>query len=150
MGTTLKATEFVYLCEEMALRSLADDVPRPQRRVMWTILQLHYGDPAFHFELQPRPGHGRVELGLHFEGPAEENDRRAAVLAGDAARLMAELGEGWELEEWTASWRRLHRTFSFTALTHDLAAEVAPELAKALTVLHPYAAGRMAALAPAG
>ena len=63
---------------------------------------------------------------------------------------MAELGEGWELEEWTASWRRLHRTFSFTALTRDLAAEVAPELAKALTVLHPYAAGRMASLAPAG
>ena len=138
---TLKAREFVFFCEDLALASLPATVPKPERRVMWTILQLHYGDPRVHFELQPQVARGVIELGLHFEGPAEWNDRWAALVAERATEISAALGDGWELEEWTASWRRLHRTWPFTALTEDLGREVAGQLATALEVLYPMLDG---------
>jgi hypothetical protein len=106
---------------------------------MWTILQLYYGHPAAHFELQPHVGRSVVELGLHFEGPAEFNEACAARIGASAGPVMAALGEGWELEEWTASWRRLHRTFQFSSLTTELGREVAGQLANALHVLEPFA-----------
>ena len=133
----MQAREFLFFTEELAMKSLPAGFPQPERRVMWTILQLHYGDPNVHFELQPMPSRQRVELGLHFEGAVDANDRWAACLAGRAPELMAALGDGWELEEWTSSWRRLHRTFSFERLTRDLGHEVAEELVKALHVLVP-------------
>jgi hypothetical protein len=134
---TLKAREFVFFCEDLALASLPATVPKPERRVMWTILQLHYGDPRVHFELQPQVARGVVELGLHFEGPVELNDRWAALVAERATEIAAALGDGWELEEWTASWRRLHRTWPFATLTAELGREVASQLATAIEVLYP-------------
>lgn len=134
---TLKAREFLFFCEDLALRDLPATFPRPERRVMWTVLQLFYGAPWVHFELQPQVGRGVVELGLHFEGSAEANEAAAALLARDTDAIAAELGPGWELEEWTASWRRLHRTFSFHALRADLGRDVADQLRQALVTLQP-------------
>ncbi|GIW13678.1 MAG: hypothetical protein KatS3mg062_1117 [Tepidiforma sp.] len=134
----LKAREFLFLTEELAMRALPPGIPQPSRRVMWTILQLSWGEPAFHVELQPQPARGIVELGLHFEGAPEANDARAALVAAHAAPLMAALGPAWELEAWTASWRRLHRTFPFETLTRQLAETVASELSRVLPVLYPF------------
>lgn len=134
----LKAREFLFLTEELALRRLPPAVPAPNRRVMWTILQLSWGAPQFHIELQPQPVRSLVELGLHFEGPPEANDARAALVAAHAAPLMAALGPAWELEHWTPSWRRLHRTFSFERLTRALAEDVAAEMARAMPLLYPF------------
>ena len=134
----MKAREFLFFAEDHAMALLPVGFARPERRVMWTILQLHYGDPAVHFELQPQPSRQLIELGLHFEGPVEANDVGAARIAAHAPSLRAALGEAWELEEWTASWRRLHRTWRFTRLTRDLAQEVGAELANAIITLHPH------------
>src|SRR5258708_15911635 len=102
---------------------------------MWTILQLHFGNPAVHFELQPQPSRGRVELGLHFEGRPEANDAAAAFVAQRAPELIPRLGPRWELEAWTASWRRLHRTFPFEVLDARRAPDGRRELTEALTLL---------------
>ncbi len=134
---TLQAREFVFFCEDQLMAALPDGFPQPQRRVMWTILQLFYGDPAFHFELQPAMGRSQVELGLHFEGIAEENDRRAEKIANQAVPLMAALGPGWELEAWTPSWRRLHRVFHFTRFDLAFAREVAAQFATLVVALQP-------------
>jgi hypothetical protein len=133
----VKAREFLFYCEERAMASLPADFPRPERKVMWTILQLHFGQPNIHFELQPQPSRSMVELGLHFEAPVEVNDYWAGVIAARAGELLPALGEAWELEAWTPSWRRLHRTFRFEALSRALADEVADEMAKAIQVLGP-------------
>jgi hypothetical protein len=146
---TLKSREFLFFCEDLALAALPEDFPRPERRVMWTILQMHYGNPHVHFELQPHVGRGMVELGLHFEGPVEANDAWAALIASRAGELMAALGADWELEEWTASWRRLHRTWHFERLTSALGRDVAEALSTALQVLQPIVAEGMLIL-PAG
>jgi hypothetical protein len=136
----LKAREFLFYTEDLALAALGDGGPRPERKVMWTILQFHWGQPAAHIELQPQVSRRVVELGLHFEGPAEWNEALACRVAAHAPELMAALGEGWELEEWTASWRRLHRTYPFEDhLTTALGREVAGGLATALRVLRPFA-----------
>jgi hypothetical protein len=135
---TMQVREFLFFAEEMAMRALPPAVPAPERKVMWTILQLHYGDPNVHFELQPSPGRRQIELGLHFEGTPEANDAWAAALALRAPEFMAALGDEWELEEWTASWRRIHRVFRFERLNSELGHVVADELVKALTVLGPF------------
>ena len=135
----MQAREFLFYVEDLALAALPPEVPRPQRRVMWTILQLSFDNPAAHFELQPQPTRSLIELGLHFEGTPEQNEAWAARLAERAGDLQAALGPEWELEEWTASWRRLHRTFRFEHLTGELGRVVAAEMAKAVTLLWPYA-----------
>jgi hypothetical protein len=56
------------------LAALQESVPRPQRRVMWTILQFYWDTPAAHFELQPQPSRSLIEVGLHFESYAEQNE----------------------------------------------------------------------------
>jgi hypothetical protein len=133
----MKATEFVAFCEELALANLPRELPRPERKVMWTILQLYYGSPEVHFEVQPHVGRGIIELGLHFEGQPEANEAWAGLVAARAHELSAALGPAWELEEWTASWRRLHRTWRFEQLTGELGREVAGQLRTALAVLQP-------------
>lgn len=145
----MKAREFLFYTEDLAYAALPDGVPRPERRVMWTILQFHWGQPAAHIELQPQLSRRVVELGLHFEGPAEWNDALAGRVAAHAPELMAALGEGWELEEWTASWRRLHRTYPVEDhLTTALGREVADGLARALRVLRPFALAEAPPAAP--
>jgi hypothetical protein len=134
---TLKAREFLFLCEDIALAGLPADFPAPQRKLMWTILQFSYGDAAVHFELQPQVSRGVVELGLHFEGPAEVNEARALAVAERTPEIAPVLGEGWEMEEWTASWRRLHRSFPFTRLTAALAREVGEQACTLLRSLQP-------------
>jgi hypothetical protein len=134
---TLKAREFLFATEDRAMAHLGSIVPQPERKVMWTILQLHYGDPNVHFEIQPQVSRGQVELGLHFEGLPEKNEEWAQRIADLAAPIAGTLGPEWELEEWTASWRRLHRVFPFSKLTSTLASEVAEQYALLITTLHP-------------
>jgi hypothetical protein len=134
---TLQAREFVFFCEDQVMAALPVGFPRPQRRVMWTILQLFYGDPTVHFELQPMVGRGQLELGLHFEGALEANEAGAAKVSERAIEIMAALGPDWELEVWTASWRRLHRVFHFTRLDVTLAREVAAQMLQLMLALQP-------------
>jgi hypothetical protein len=135
----LKAREFLFYTEDLALAALPDDYPLPERRVMWMILQFFWRNPAIHFELHPQPSRRRIELGLHFEGSLEQNEAWAARIADHACEVMAAMGPEWELEEWTASWRRLHRTYAFEELSAALGREVAAEMARAMQILLPYA-----------
>lgn len=140
----LKAREFLFYTEDLALAGLPGDFPRPERRVMWTILQLSFGDPDIHFELQPQVARGNVELGLHFESDADTNEAWASIVADQVVPILEALGDEWELEEWTPSWRRLHRVFPFTRLTASLGREVAEQLTAALVTLQPVLAGAQA------
>ena len=143
----MNTREWVFYTEDQCLAALPEVIERPQRRVMWTILQFYWDDPAVHFELQPSPGRGQVEVGLHFECTPEQNEALAARVARHACELQAVLGPEWELEEWTASWRRLHRVYHSPELNGQLARDIAAEWCRAMTLLWPFA--RLSAGEPA-
>lgn len=144
----LKAREWLFYTEDLAFAALQESVPRPQRRVMWTILQFYWDTPAAHFELQPQPSRSLIEVGLHFESHAEQNEIWAARVAAHAAEIHSVLGDAWELEVWTASWRRLHRVYHFEHLTGALGREVAAEWARAISLLWPFAHATLESPAP--
>jgi len=144
----MQAREWLFYTEDLALAALPEAVPRFQRRVMWTILQFYFENPAIHFELQPQPSRGQIEVGLHFEASAEQNEAWAARVQRHACELQAALGPEWELEEWTASWRRLHRVYRFEQLTGQLGRDVAQEWARFITLTWPFALPNEPAPAP--
>src|SRR2546430_16462542 len=37
------------------------------------LMKVHFGEPAFHYEAWHHTGAGRLEVGLHFEASASEN-----------------------------------------------------------------------------
>lgn len=135
----MQAREWLFYTEDLALAALHESVQRPQRRVMWTILQFYWDNPHCHFELQPQPSRGLVEVGLHFEGSLEQNEAWAARLARHGPEVQAAMGEPWELEEWTSTWRRYHRVYRFEHLTGQLGRDVAAEWSKLITLLWPFA-----------
>ena len=135
----MQAREWLFYTEDLCLAALPEAIERPQRRVMWTILQFYWENPAVHFELQPQPSRRLIEVGLHFESTPEVNEALAARVARHSCELQAVLGPDWELEEWTASWRRLHRTYRFEHLSGQLGRDVAAEWARAITLLWPFA-----------
>jgi hypothetical protein len=51
--------------------------------------------------------------------------------------IQGRLGTHVELEEWTASWARIHQTIPYDPLTDALADEVASRFAEMITVLQP-------------
>ena len=144
----MQAREWLFYAEDLALAALPEAIVRPQRRVMWTILQFYWDNPAAHFELQPQPSRSLIEVGLHFEGKPEQNEAWAARVAAHTGEIQSVLSGAWELEEWTASWRRIHRVYRFEHLTGQLGREVAAEWAKAITLLWPFAQTGAAVAAP--
>ena len=58
-------------------------------------------------------------------------------LAAHADELRAALGPAYELEDWTASWCRLHRTLPLRRLDETLADEVGASLAALIVAAEP-------------
>ena len=82
-------------------------------------------------------GSDLIEIGLHFEGSKEFSYRWAELLAARMPEVQSKLGSRVELEEWTASWTRVHQTLDYGPLNADLAAEIAGQLSRTIIVLQP-------------
>lgn len=107
-------------------------------RLRWGILQLFFEDPNVHYEVWVQKGKRRIELGLHFECERDESYRWAEALASRAGEIQSQLGPEAELEEWTASWTRLHEVRTFEKdLSEELAREIAARLGRYVEVLEP-------------
>lgn len=117
-------------------------------RLRWSTLQVYFEKPNVHYEVWVQKSAGRIELGLHFEAEREESYRWAEALAPRAIEIQAQLGPTVELEEWTASWTRLHETISLEGkLSEELAHEVAERLVRFIEVLEPILAEERALVA---
>ena len=132
--------EFLLRVRELAEAQLPADAPRLQERLRPSLIQLYRDDPRLHYEVWIQRKTGRIEVGLHFEGERETNYRWAEALGRHALELRARLGHGVELEEWTRSWTRLHRTLPLRKLDDELAQEVAEDLARLIQVMEPILA----------
>src|SRR5579885_315381 len=114
---------------QLVLSRLEAETPSALRpwhaRQRHAMLQIHYGNPRVHYELWLQGRSGRAEIGLHFEDEPERNQFWCALFADRVLELLEALGPAVELEEWTASWARLHLTVPLRPLDEAFAAELA-------------------------
>jgi hypothetical protein len=94
-------------------KALKKELPAPWKdftsRRQGRLMKVHFGEPAFHYEAWHHTGAGRLEVGLHFEASAAENQAafdffRARIVAVKAGLPRA------ELEPWDRGWSRLYET----------------------------------------
>ncbi len=134
----MRVAEFMGLLHERLLALLPDSLRggiQPRIRSSW--FQAHYHSPKVHYEVWLTRKTGRIEIGLHFEGPREFSYRWLQLMAEHAPQIMDGLGPDFEFEEWTPSWTRIHQTVPYDPPSEPLADEVARRLARVVTVLQP-------------
>ena len=129
--------DFMALVLEQAREFLPQELRGFTARIRFVWLQLHYHTPSVHYEVWLTRKTGRIEIGLHFEGPRDFSYRWAQVLAPYMPEIQGRLGPQVELEEWTSSWARIHQTIPYDPLSEPLAQEVARRLADIIAVLQP-------------
>jgi hypothetical protein len=83
------------------------------------LMKLHFGEPSFHFEAWHHTGPGRLEVGLHFEGSAAENQAAFDFFRGRMVEVKASLPRA-ELEPWDRGWSRLYETLPAARLDDDV------------------------------
>lgn len=137
MAGSMRPREFLEAVQDRAMPALPGDPRGLRGKVAYGTLQVHYGNPRVHYEVWLVRKTGRIEVGLHFEGEAEENARAAAALAPHVHEIRAIAGDDVELEQWTPSWTRLHVTLPLGPLTDALCAETATRLATLITATLP-------------
>jgi len=134
----MRVGDFLTLVNEQAMSLLPDGLRAgATSRISSSWLWVHYHHPKVHHEVWLARKTGRIEIGLHFEGPRDFSYRWAEVMAPHMAEIQARLGPQMELEEWTASWARVHQTLPYDPLSEPLAEEVAARFAEMIAVLQP-------------
>jgi hypothetical protein len=142
----MQAQEFLASVRDQTLTLLPDSMRGAHARVHYGMLQLHYGEPRAHYEVWLVRKTGRIEIGLHFEAERELSHAWAEALAERSLELRDTLGPEADLEEWTASWMRLHLTLPLEALDVALCREVSGRLADLIRTTAEY----VAAIVPRG
>ena len=137
-GKRLKTREFLVEVVEL----LRMQLPAPLRGVtvlgpVGSLIKVHYGNPKVHYEVWVRRRHGRIEVGLHFEGEAHLNRRYLAELRGRYAQTVASLGPEVQPEEWVRSWTRVHQAIPFSDLDEDALMVVSGRLSQMIARLEP-------------
>jgi hypothetical protein len=100
------------------------------------LIKFDYGHPETHYEAWHHGGIGRLEVGLHFEGPSELNAEAHAAFRGRLVEVKACLPRA-ELEPWDKGWVRLYETVPARDLTDQLLPVAAERLAAYMTTLQP-------------
>ena len=122
---SLRIRDFLALTHDGMVARLGDTLDGFQWRQRFGFLQYFRGSPAVHYEIWVQRKTARLEIGLHFEGERDANYAAAEALAIRAPDIQARIGPDYELEEWTAQWTRLHRSFAAPSLTPQLADDAA-------------------------
>ncbi len=73
------------------------------------LMKLYFAEPAFHYEAWHHSGAGRLEVGLHFESSAAENEAAFEFFRSRIVEVKAGLPRA-ELEPWDRGWSRLYET----------------------------------------
>ncbi len=133
----MRVKDFMALVQDRTLALLPEGLRDCTARIRFVWFQVHYHTPKVHYEVWLTRKTGRIEIGLHFEGPREFSYRWAELIAPHMPEIQARLGPSMELEEWTSSWARLHQTLPYDPLNEALADEVSRRLAEMITVLQP-------------
>jgi hypothetical protein len=100
------------------------------------LVKLHYGHPEIHYEVWHHTGDGRLEIGLHFEGSAEANQRAFEYFRERMVEVKARLPRA-ELEPWDRGWSRLYETLPAPQLDEVVLSNAVERLTAYITTLQP-------------
>lgn len=100
------------------------------------LVKVHYGHPELHYEAWHHTGAGRLEIGLHFEGPADQNRAAFDFFRPRMVEIKAQLPRA-ELEPWDRGWSRLYETLPAPELDDFVLAAAVERLAAYITTLQP-------------
>ncbi len=100
------------------------------------LMKLHFGEPAFHYEAWHHTGAGRLEVGLHFEASAAENQAAFDFFRSRMVEVKASLPRA-ELEPWDRGWTRLYETLPAVRLDDDVLQRALDCMADYVVTLQP-------------
>jgi hypothetical protein len=134
---SLRIRDFLALVHRGVSARLGSEFDGFGWRQRFGYLQYYRGSPAVHYEVWVQRKTARLEIGLHFEGQRDANYAAAEALALRAPDVEARIGPGYELEEWTRQWTRLHRSFAAPSLTSELADDAAERAVALIRGMEP-------------
>jgi hypothetical protein len=100
------------------------------------LMKVHYGRPEFHYEAWHHTGAGRLEIGLHFEGSAHENQEAFGFFRGRMVEVKAQLPHA-ELEPWDRGWSRLYETLPAPQLDERVLDSAVDLMSEYIVALQP-------------
>src|SRR2546427_1633548 len=100
------------------------------------LMKVYFGEPAFHYEAWHHTGAGRLEVGLHFEASATENDQAFDFFRSRMVEVKAGLPRA-ELEPWDRGWSRLYETVPAARLDDEVLERADDCLAADVVALQP-------------
>jgi hypothetical protein len=134
----MRLRDFMSLLHDRTLELLPEDLRSTcQARTRFVWFQVFFHSPRVHYEVCLTRKTERIEIGLHFEGPREFSYFWAERMSHHADAIQDSLGPEYELEEWTASWTRLHETIPYDPPSEALAGEIAGRFSRLITVCQP-------------
>jgi hypothetical protein len=92
---------------------------------------------ANHYEVWLHDRHSKIEIGAHFEGPADSNRRIYAFLDAHLIEVQAALGPSVWLEEWDKGWTRLYETVPMMPLDDAKVLDVAERVLEFAQTVQP-------------
>jgi hypothetical protein len=119
-GTVLAPSDFFTGLRKKLKASLPAPLQRFSTiRGRGRLMKVHFGEPAFHYEAWHHSGAGKLEIGLHFEGTAAENQSAFDFFRSRMVEVKATLPRA-ELEPWDRGWSRLYETTPAARLDEDV------------------------------
>ncbi len=99
-------------------------------------MKLHFGEPAFHYEAWHHTGAGRLEVGLHFESSAADNQAAFDFFRSRMVEVKAGLPRA-ELEPWDRGWSRLYETVPAARLDDQVLGQAVECMTEYVVTLQP-------------
>ncbi|OLB82429.1 MAG: hypothetical protein AUI15_37910 [Actinobacteria bacterium 13_2_20CM_2_66_6] len=100
------------------------------------LMKLHFGEPAFHYEAWHHTGAGRLEVGLHFESSAADNQAAFDFFRSRMVEVKARLPRA-ELEPWDRGWSRLYETVPAARLDDQVLGQAVECMTEYVVTLQP-------------
>ena len=122
-------------------KALKRELPAPMRnfhsiRGRGRLMKVHFGEPSFHYEAWHHTGAGRLEVGLHFEASAVENQAAFDFFRSRMVEVKANLPRA-ELEPWDRGWSRLYETMPAARLDDEVVRSAVNCMTEYIVTLQP-------------
>jgi hypothetical protein len=100
------------------------------------LMKVYFGASAMHYEAWHHAGAGRLEIGLHFEASAAENQEAFDFFRARMVEIKAGLPRA-ELEPWDRGWSRLYETLPAARLDDAVVDSAVDCMASYIVTLQP-------------